>query len=221
MSDLFDSVVNSDRVWRGASRFLYAASGTSFPGKLESVIQPSSPNDPDATAYALGTSWNDFGGTGTEGIEIVREFEGQAGIEVDQIPYDLFEGDPTKWSMRVSGTLKHTDPATLAIGWELPSTVSIAADDTGPDYKVAQTKVKFSAPTSLTERLLAVVQEHPDNGNLRVFVFRKAKLTPAARALAISASDGSELPIEFDCKADTTIDSDEDPFGALYREDTS
>lgn len=218
MTTLFDNVVTSNDVWRGASRFLYAASGTSFPGKLESVIQPSSPNDPDASAYALGSGWTDFGGTTKDGVTINREFEGADGVTVDQLKYQLFAGEPVSWKMMVSATLSQTSQTNLRIAWELPATRSIAADASGPDYKVAQTYLKFSAPDSLTERLLAVVQQHSENSNLRVAAFRKAVLTPESREMIIQSSEASNIPIQFECKADSSVDNDEDPFGGEFVE---
>ncbi len=217
MGTLFDNVVDKSKVWRGAARLLYAPTGTSFPGCLESVIQPKTPADPHAVAYALTSPWVDFGGTTEDGITIAREFTGMDGVPVDQLMYNLFEGDPTNWTMRAGANLLHTDVATLAIAWELPATVAIGAD-TGPDYKVAQSKLLFSAPTELTDRLVAAVQQHPDEDNLRVFVFRSAKLSPAAREMVLRKTAGTSLPIEFELEPDTTVDADQDPFGALYEE---
>jgi hypothetical protein len=221
MASLFDNVVDRTKVWRGAARIVYAPSGTSFPGKLESVIQPAVPADPDATAYALAAAWSDLGGTNKSGVTVTRSFEGKAGVEVDQLTYDLFEGDPEKWDMEVKTELVHTDTATLAVAWELPASASIGADTTGPDYSVAQVKQDLSAPTSLTERLLAVIQQHPTTNNLRVLVFRKAKIAPESMDTVISSGDGSTVPVTFNLDADTTIDSDEDPFGVVFEETTN
>jgi len=109
MATLFDSVVTQNNVWRGAGRVVYAASGTSFPGALDSIIQPATPADPHGVAYTLGGDWNDLGGTTEDGVTVTREFEGQDGVPVDQLKYQLFEGDPDIWRMRVGMSLLETD----------------------------------------------------------------------------------------------------------------
>jgi len=218
MASLFDNVVDSAKVWRGAALVLWADETQSFPGKLESVIQPKTPNDPHATQYAIGSGWNVMGGTTTDGVTITREFEGQEGVEVDQLTTPLFQGDPTGWTMQVSFSLLHTDPSSLKIGWELPAIETIAANTSGPDYKVAQKKAKFSAPSLLTEYRLAVVQQHPSTEKLRCAVFRRARLLPEAKEMSMSKADASAMPMTFSCQPDTAVAQSADIFGALYEE---
>lgn len=110
MATLFDTVVDSDKVWRGAGRVLIAPSGTSFPGRLEEIIQPKTPQpNSHASAYALGTGWVDIGGTNDDGVAVTRGFEGEEGVVVDQLKAPLFAGDPKTWSMQASMTMLHTD----------------------------------------------------------------------------------------------------------------
>jgi len=207
MATLFDSVVTSGNIWRGAGRFLYADSGTSFPGELESVINPST--------FVLGSGWNDFGGTTEAGITITRTFEGFEGVNVDQLTYRLFKGEPTDWEMSVAAEMLETDPDNLEIFFELPT----SADHTGTS--VSQKHTAFSAPTTLTERMVAVVQEHSENDNLRVFVFRQAKPTPESMEIMISKDEASAVPVEFELEADTDVADADGPFGMLYRETAS
>lgn len=220
MGTLFDSVVTESKIWRGAARVLIAPSGTSFPGVLESVIQPKTPaTGSHAVPYALGNAWTDIGGTSEDGVAITRGFEGEDGVAVDQLKAPLFEGDPRSWTMRVGLSMLETSYDKMAIAWELP-TASVIAAGTGPDYNVAQHKALFSAPDTLTERLLAIVQQKPQSsGELRAFVFRKAKLAPEDSELAVQSGEASGLPVTFNCHADTTIDNDADQFGVMFEED--
>lgn len=213
MADLFDSVVSKTKIWRGAGRIVYAASGTSFPGRIESIINPST--------FALNASWSDIGGTSEDGVTVTREFEGRDGVMVDQLPYPLFAGDPHNWKMSCGFELLETDIAKLQIAWELPASVALTSGSGPTDYGIAQTKVGLSAPNSLTQRLLAVIQEQPEDADLRVIAFRKAQLTPEATELVMASSDPSGLAITFDCQADSDIDDDSDPFGAVFEETTS
>ncbi len=220
MATLFDTVTDKTKVWRGASRVLIAATGTSFPGLLESVIQPKTPQpNSHKVGYAVTSPWTDIGGTTEDGVTLSREFEAQDGVVVDQLKYALFEGDPKTWKMTAGFTMLHTDYPSLAIAWELPSAATIAANTAGPDYAVAQHRAKFSAPDTLTDRLLAVVQQHPTSESLRVFVFRSAKLAGEASELAVKGSEASGLAVSLNLFADTTVDNDQDPFGEMFEED--
>ena len=205
MATLFDGIVTEGNVWRGAARFLYADSGTSFPGEMESVIHPNT--------YVLANGWNDFGGTSEDGLTLTREFEGSDGVPIDQRAYNLFEGDPTRWMMKVAATLMETDPDNLSIAWELPT----ATDVTG-SVATSQKKLVLDAPITLVKRMVAAVQEHPSGGNLRVVVFRIAALAPGAKEMIMTADTGSGVPIELNCKADPDVANDDGPFGVIFRE---
>lgn len=207
MATLFDSVVTEGNIWKGATRLLYADDGTSFPGELESVIHP--------TTFVLSAGWNDFGGTTEDGVTITREFEGSDGVDVDQLNYPLFEGDPTRWLMSLSASLLETDPDNLAIVFELPAATDVSGS------VVEQKKMVFNAPTSVTERVVAAVQQNPTNDNLRVFVFRQAQPTPESRELVLSKSEGSAVEITFSLEADSAIADADGPFGVLYRQNAS
>jgi len=207
MATPLDSVVSGARIWKGAAPLLYANAGTSFPGEIESVINP--------TTFALGSGWNDFGGTTQDGVTITREFEGSDGIEVDQLAYTIWDGEPDEWSMMLAASLLETDPDNLAIVFELPT----AVDHSGTS--VEQKHVAFSAPTSLTTRMIAAVQQHSENENLRVFVFRDAKPTPDSREMVLAKTEGTAAPVEFELEADTTVADADGPFGMLYRENAS
>jgi len=218
-SSYLSSVVESDNVWKGPCRLLWAAAGTSFPGVLESVIQPKTVAGGHLEAYAVSADWNDFGGTSEDGVTITREFEAEDGIPVDQLNYNLFEGDPTNWQMRMAATLLETDYQNLVMGWELPTARTLAVDASGPDYNVAQKRVDFSAPTKLTERLMAAVQQHPETDALRVFVFRKAVLGAEGMEMQLSGGTVTGLAQSWMCKADPDVDQLLGAFGKLFEED--
>jgi len=116
---------------------------------------------------------------------------------------------------RLRREMLETDPDNLEIFFELPT----SADHTGTS--VSQKHTAFSAPTTLTERMVAVVQEHSENDNLRVFVFRQAKPTPESMEIMISKDEASAVPVEFELEADTDVADADGPFGMLYRETAS
>lgn len=215
---MLTGIVSESKVWRGAARILYAAVSQSFPGKLESIIQPAVPKDPHATAFALGTGWHDWGATSRDGVSITRSFEAEEGVETDQSPASLFGGQPSTWAASLAFTLMHTDPDSLALAWELPVKRSYALNSAGPDYKVAQTYSKFSAPSELTERRIAVIQEHPTSGKLRAFVFRKAALSAEASELLVARSNASSVPVSMVANPDTAVAEDQDMFGGVFDE---
>lgn len=215
---LLSNIVAQNNVWRGAARVVYAASSQSFPGKLESIIAPSTPKDPHATPYALADGWSDMGPTTTDGVTVTRGFEGEDGVEVDQSNVALFEGAPSSWDVTLAFTLAHTDPDSLAIAWELPTKRSYAKDESGPDYKVAQTYSKLAAPTALTSRRIAFIQQHPTTSLLRAFVFRDVTLAPGESELILNRANASFMPMNLVANPDTDVSEAEDIFGGIFEE---
>ena len=84
---MIDSVtVTRESVFKGAGWLVVSDPDvlSSFPGRLESVMQPSVPADAGETAYALETGWTSLGPTPEDGFTITREAEIGDGIPIDQ-----------------------------------------------------------------------------------------------------------------------------------------
>lgn len=209
--------VTRTKIYKGAARLVVADSGTSFPGRLESVMQPSTPADAGETAYALAADWSDLGPTSEDGVVLRREAELSDGIPIDQRTTNLDEGEPENWTMEAEFTLIHTDLDTIAIGWEGGTNRGFSADGT----HVAQHALDLDAPSSFTERLCAFIQEDPNasSGKLRVFVFRKGIPQVDGTEMNLQAGEAAGLPVKMKLKADTDIAEGSGQFGKIFEED--
>jgi len=213
---MIDSIsVTRTKVYKGASRLVISDpdSLTSFPGVLESVMNPASPAD-GGTAYALADGWTDLGPTTEDGVTIRREAELDDGIPVDQRNTNLDEGEPDKWTMELETSLLHTDLDNFNYAWEAGEKRTIAATGTN----VAQHALDLDAPASFTERMMAVLQEDPSSGKLRGFVFRQA-IPQVSSETVVQKGEATNLPVTFKLKADETISEGSGQFGRIYEED--
>lgn len=216
---MIDSVtVTRESVFKGAGWLVVSDPDvlSSFPGRLESVMQPSVPADAGETAYALETGWTSLGPTPEDGFTITREAEIGDGIPIDQRQHNLDEGEPDNWQMRLETALLHTNLATVAIAWEGGTLRTFAADAT----HVAQSSLDLDAPLTFTERMAAVIQEDPasTSGKLRIFVFRKA-IPQVSSDLNIQSKEATQLPFTLTLKADESIAEGSGQFGKIFEED--
>jgi len=198
--------IDREQMYQGAGRIVVASSLTSFPGRLESVMHP--------TTYVLASGWFDLGPTDKDGFTLTREASLTDGIEVDQLRTKMNAGEPEDWEMAVECNLLHTTPANIGYVWETTAPITISS--TGG--VVAQKRLDFDAPASFTERRLAVIQEDPVTGGLRVFAFRKAKPQVEGGELKISSGEVTALPAKFKLSVDSDIDEGYGQFGRLYEE---
>lgn len=206
--------VTRTKVYKGSGRLVISDPDTltSFPGALESIMNPASPAT--GTAYALADGWTDLGPTTEDGIIIRREAELDDGIPVDQRNTNLDEGEPEKWTMELETTLLHTDLDNLMYAWEGGTKRTIAASGSN----VAQHSLDLDAPASFTERMAAVIQEDPSSGKLRCHVFRQA-IPQVSGEMNIQKGEATGLPFTLKLKADETISEGSGQFGKVFEED--
>ncbi len=214
---LIDAItVSRDKMYKGAGRLIVSDPTvlTSFPGIMESVINGASPVTGDA--YALASGWIDLGPTTEDGITLRREAELSEGIAIDQRKSNLDEGEPDSWSMQLETALMHQTLENFQYAWEGGS---LRSYDAGAS-NVAQRSLSLDAPANFTERMLALIQEDQKNGNLRVFVFRKATPRVDGSEIVAQKNDPSTLPVSFTLKIDPDIAVNYGQFGTIYEEGT-
>jgi len=214
MAQMIDSItVTRTKIFKGASRLMYAPEGTSFPGILEHIMNPAVPAA--GAAYALDSDWTDLGPTTEDGVTIRRSTDLSDGIPVDQRQTNLDEGEPEKWTMELETALLHTDLDTFQIAWEGGNKRTVA----GSGSNVAQHALDLDAPFTFTERLLAVAQEDPKSGGLRIFAFRSAIPQVDGSEVVVQSSEASSLPLKFKLNADTAVSEGDGQFGKIFEED--
>jgi len=215
-TNLTDAItITRSKVYKGACRFVYADPNiyTSFPGRLESVMQPASPADAAATAYELAHGLYDVESTSEEGVVLRRAADFSDGIAIDQRGFALDAGEPDDWNMEAEFTLLNTSLEMLQVMWELGTLTAQAADAT----HVAAHRLSINAPKSFTERMTFLIQEDPKSGKLRCFAFRIAK-PQVDSELNIQKTEATGLPVTMKLSADPAITSD-DPYGCIFEED--
>jgi len=209
--------VTRTKIYKGAARLVVSDPDllTSFPGRLESVMNPAEPIT--GTAYALATGWVDLGPTTEDGVTVRREAELSDGIPLDQRTTNLDEGEPEKWAMTAEATLMHTDLETIQKAWEGGTLRSYPEDAA----HVAQHALDMDAPSAFTQRMAAFIQEdpHPDSEKLRVFVFRQTTPAVEGTEMNLQSKEATGLPLTLNLKADTSISEGSGQFGKIYEED--
>jgi len=214
MARMLDNMtVSRNEMFKGAARVVISDPDvlTSFPGRMESVINPAVPISGDA--YALASGWVDLGPTNTDGVTIGRTADLSDGIEVDQRNANLDEGEPDSWEMTAEMTLLHTTLDNFNYAWAAGSSRAHAAG-----AQVAQHSLTLDAPTTFTERMLACIQQDQKRDQMRVIVFRKA-VPQADSEMVMTKTDPSELPCNFTLRIDPSIAEGYGEFGVIYEED--
>jgi len=210
MTTLTDAInVDRDEIFKGAARLVYSnpATLTSFPGRFESVMNP--------TTMALVAGWTDFGGTTEDGLTVRREAELSDGIPVDQRRSPLDEGEPEKWNMSAETTLLQTSLTNIKLAWEGGTLRAHPA----AGGNAAQHVLDLDAPGIVTERMLCAFQEDPKTLKMRMICFRKAKPKVDGAEMKWSRSDATEVPISFTLASDEDISEGSGQFGRIYELD--
>ena len=188
MAELLDGLVTESKIFKGAGRVVYAASGQTFPDKIADVI--------NASTFALASGWHDFGATTRDGITVARGFEKDEGVEVDQLASNVLIGGVKGWTGRVSMTLLHSSLEMMKIAMEASNITAGTGDERYMDV---------GSPSLVSERKLAVIQKHSKTGLLRLLAFRKASLAPEELSLAFQSEEPTAIPIAFDLEADLDV----------------
>jgi len=199
------SAITIDRndVWKGSSYLAYG-NLASFPGELESVINP--------TTYALANGLTALAPTNEDGVSISRSTESEDGIPIDQKNYNLDEGDPGDTAMEVGTTLLTSNVDVIKIVWGTPDEVAVSGS------LVNQKRLPLNAPSTYTERQVYVIQEDAKTGRLRVFAFRKT-VPNVDSEMNIQRSEATGLPSAFKLRPDTTLADHHGPYGFIFEED--
>ena len=187
-----DGIVEEDSIYKGAARLVYAAQGQSFPSSVDSIMS--------TFDYTLQEGWNDLGGTTPDGVRLVRGFDKDPGVEVDQIKSNIMKGRAGNWRGGMGTNLLETDVAKLKILWQGGTARTVGAE------KLQD----FGSPETLTEQLLAAVQKHSETGKFRAIVIRKATIAGEDMEIPIQSGDASAVPISWEMEADTSISLAED-----------
>jgi len=195
------TITNND-ILKGAAMIAYG-NLASFPGELETVINP--------TTYTLNAGLTELGGTTEDGVTLTRTAEVGEGISVDQRLANLRKGDPEDWSMMAEMTFLETDTAKIAVLWQTPTPETVSGS------VVTQKKLSFGAPATFTERQLYIIQEDPSTSRLRVFAFRKA-VPQTDSGMNIQSNEASGAPTKFEFRQDTTQAEHHGPFGFQFEE---
>lgn len=205
--------VSRDEIFLGAARVVISDPTvlTSFPGRMESVINPAVPVS--GVAYALASGWVDLGPTTTDGVTVSRSADLSDGIEVDQRSANLDEGEPETWEMSLDLTLLHTTLDNFNYAWAAGTQRAHAAG-----AQVAQHSLTLDAPASFTERIIAAIQQDKKRDQMRVIVFRKA-VPQADSETVLAKTDPAELPCTFTLRLDPAVSEGAGQFGIIYEED--
>jgi hypothetical protein len=200
--------VTRNNVWKGACQIAVStASYTSFPGELESVIDPNT--------YALAAGLTALGATSEDGVVLRRSAELSEGIPIDQRRTSLDEGEPESWSMETELTIMETHLDNLQIAWEGEDIQSIAGS------VVSQRMMPLSAPATFTERMLFIIQEDYKTGRLRVGALRRTTPMVDGSEMNMQSESASGVPVKLKIKADETVAAHHGSFGKVFEEDAS
>lgn len=153
---------------QGAGRILIAPSTQADPDGIEDVLVLAT----GATQYDPVMGWADVGFTKT-GINITRN-NAEEDFDVDQVRGSILRR-PSNWEMSVGTQLAEATLETFSLAWELPTNADgtpIVAAVTKVAPQLNESQVGLSAPTSYTERKVAVVFQFP-SGLIRMWYFRK------------------------------------------------
>jgi hypothetical protein len=195
--------IDRKKTYKGTAWVLYG-SLASFPGELESVINP--------TTYVKAAGLTELCPTTEDGVTVTRAAEVSDGIAIDQKATNLDEGEPTGWGMGAAFELLDTTLDALKIVWQTGDPVAITGSS------VSQKRLSLGAPQSFTERELYIVQEDAKTKRMRVFAFRKA-VPQVDSELNAQSEEASGTGVEFKIRADTTKAEHHGPFGFIFEED--
>lgn len=201
---------------QGAGRILFAPAGTAMPDSIEDMIVLTA----GITQYDLVTPWTEVGFTKT-GINITRN-NAEEDFDVDQVSGSI-RRLPTNWEMSVGTQLAEATLETFQLAWELgPITTT-----TGTAPALDQRKVGFGAPTSYTERLVAVLFQFPPEKSgpapgtaalIRAWIFGRCYRAAQESGMTLQKTgEQVSLPVRWNAQADTSKPVEEQ-FGIMLEQ---
>lgn len=199
-TDFHRTFVNDRSFIRGAARLLVAPTTVARPTEISDVINLTAPTPPATTPalYDAETGWVDLGATKT-GIQITINNAEEA-FDIDQQLGDI-ASQPTSWECSVGTQLAEFTPERMQIAWE-GSAITVDSTPISGDEQ----EVGFGAPTSYTERRLAVLFQRP-NGKIRAYLFHKVQRMPQESSIT-HAKTGEQvsIPVRFRVLQESSID---------------
>ena len=200
--------VTRNNIWRGTCLVAVSTdSYTSYPGELESVINP--------TTYQLAAGLQALGATTEDGVVLRRSADLSEGIPIDQRRFNLDEGEPEGWTMEAEMTLLETHLDNVKIAWEGSDIENITGS------VVNQRRLPLGAPESFTERMLFIIQEDPKTSRLRVGAMRSTTPMVDGSEMNMQSEEASGLPLKLKVQADESVAEHRGPFGNVFEENAS
>lgn len=192
MPDFHRTFVNDRSFIRGAARILIAPITQTKPTKIGDVITLAA----GATQYDAATGWVDLGATKT-GVQITVN-NAEETFDIDQQLGDI-ASLPSSWECSVGTQLAEMTPERLQVAWEGSAVTLDSTPTTGNEQVIG-----FGAPTSYTQRRLAVLFQRP-NGKIRAYLFHKVQRQPQESSIT-HAKTGEQIsiPVRFRVLPDST-----------------
>lgn len=198
--------VTRNNIWKGTAQIAVStASYTSFPGELESIINP--------TTYVLAAGLTPLGGTSEDGVALSRTAELSDGIVIDQLQSPLDEGEPESWSMEATFTLMESHLNNWAYAWEGGTPQAIAGS------LVNQHMMPLGTPAAFSEKMFFAIQEDAKTGRLRVIAMRQTKPKVDGSEINLQRGSASGIPVKLTVEANETVAEHHGPFGKVFEED--
>lgn len=176
---------------QGAARILLAPIGTPWPDGIEDLVDLSA----TATAYDAVGPWFDAGFTKT-GVNIVRN-NAEDTFDVDQVSSDI-KRRPSNWEMNVGTQLAEGTLETFQLVWELGPITTV----TKVTPQLNERHIGMGAPTTYTERMLAVLFQFPD-ATIRAWIWRNVTRAPQESGFTLNKTgEQVSLPQRWNALAD-------------------
>lgn len=211
MADFHRTSVTDRSFIRGAARLLIAATSQTFPTKIDDVIALTSTSV--VAQYDARAGWTDLGATKT-GVQITIN-NSEESFDIDQQLGDI-ASQPTAWECSVGTQLAEFTPEKMLVAWEGSAITIDATPPTGAEHEIG-----FGAPTSYTQRRLAIMFQRP-NGYIRGYFFRKVQRMPQESSIT-HAKSGEQIsvPMRFRALPDLTFATVEKRFFTVRDQMTS
>lgn len=204
--------IDTDKLVKGAGRFMYAPSTQAFPAKIGDIVKTAT----GSTQYDPQTGWVDLGAT-REGITIAVN-NTESSFEVDQVEAAIGTS-PDTWSGSLSTRLAERTLEHLQLAWEGGTIATTAVTGATGVAAGNERSMGFAGATSYTERRLAVLFKRGDTGLLEAWVVRRARRAPQETAIVFQkGGDPQTIAVQFTMLADDSVADPRDALGMVFEE---
>jgi len=205
------SLDNEQGFVQGAGRIIFGDIGVDepdWPEDLSDLIVL----DAGGTQYDAQAGWNEAGFTKT-GININRN-NAEEDFDVDQVRGSILRR-PTNWEMSIGTQLAEATLDSFALAWELPDPADVTP--AGAPTQLLETHVGLSAPTTYTERKIAVLFQF-DSGIIRAWIFRRCIRAAQESGMTLQKTgEQVSLPTRWNALADSDQEIDTQ-FGEIFEQ---